>query len=72
VAVKKVLQKLIAFRVSSGVHRSGTKEKNIQRVYVLLPSFKAGLAYRRGATVGEIRFVVKKDIVSSGDVLNTT
>jgi len=38
--------------------------------YGLLPSFKAGLHIGE-ATVGEIG-VIKKDIVFSGDVLNTT
>jgi adenylate cyclase len=38
--------------------------------YDLLPSFKAGLHIGE-ATVGEIG-VIKKDIVYSGDVLNTT
>jgi adenylate cyclase len=38
--------------------------------YSLLPSFKAGLHIGE-ATVGEIG-VIKKDIVYSGDVLNTT
>jgi adenylate cyclase len=40
------------------------------REYDLLPSFKAGLHIGE-ATVGEIG-VIKKDIVYSGDVLNTT
>jgi adenylate cyclase len=38
--------------------------------YDLLPTFKAGLHIGE-ATVGEIG-VIKKDIVYSGDVLNTT
>ncbi len=47
----------------------GKKEHYLNR-YTILPSFKAGLHIGK-ATVGEIG-VIKKDIVFSGDVLNTT
>jgi adenylate cyclase len=46
------------------------RKEHYNRVYDLLPSFKAGLHIGE-ATVGEIG-VIKKDIVYSGDVLNTT
>jgi adenylate cyclase len=46
------------------------KKEHYMRKYDLLPSFKAGLHIGE-ATVGEIG-VIKKDIVYSGDVLNTT
>ena len=46
------------------------KKENYLMKYGLYPSFKAGLHLGK-ATVGEIG-VIKKDIVFSGDVLNTT
>ena len=46
------------------------RKEHYLRKYGLLPSFKAGLHIGE-ATVGEIG-VIKKDIVFSGDVLNTT
>ncbi|MFL5744363.1 MAG: adenylate/guanylate cyclase domain-containing protein [Niastella sp.] len=46
------------------------RKEHYIREYDLLPSFKAGLHIGE-ATVGEIG-VIKKDIVYSGDVLNTT
>ena len=46
------------------------RKEYYKRVYDLFPSFKAGLHIGE-ATVGEIG-VIKKDIVYSGDVLNTT
>jgi adenylate cyclase len=46
------------------------RKEYYRREYDLLPSFKAGLHIGE-ATVGEIG-LVKKDIVYSGDVLNTT
>jgi len=55
------------FRVQQALEQ---RKEHYRRVYDLLPSFKAGLHIGE-ATVGEIG-VVKKDIVYSGDVLNTT
>ena len=46
------------------------RKEHYMQEYDLLPSFKAGLHIGE-ATVGEIG-VIKKDIVYSGDVLNTT
>jgi len=46
------------------------KSKYYLEKYDILPSFKAGM-HLGEATVGEIG-VIKKDIVFSGDVLNTT
>jgi adenylate cyclase len=46
------------------------RKEHYMKEYDLLPSFKAGLHIGE-ATVGEIG-VIKKDIVYSGDVLNTT
>jgi adenylate cyclase len=46
------------------------RKEHYNRKYDLLPAFKAGLHIGE-ATVGEIG-VIKKDIVYSGDVLNTT
>jgi len=54
-----------------GIHQALEKrKKHYADKYDLLPSFKAGLHIGE-ATVGEIG-VIKKDIVYSGDVLNTT
>jgi len=54
-----------------GIQRAIEERKeHYIREYDLLPSFKAGLHIGE-ATVGEIG-VIKKDIVYSGDVLNTT
>ena len=55
------------FRVQQALEQ---RKEHYSREYNLLPSFKAGLHIGE-ATVGEIG-VVKKDIVYSGDVLNTT
>jgi adenylate cyclase len=55
------------FRVSSALNQ---RKEYYKSVYDLFPSFKAGLHIGE-ATVGEIG-VIKKDIVYSGDVLNTT
>ena len=55
------------FRVQQALEE---RKEHYRREYDLLPSFKAGLHIGE-ATVGEIG-VVKKDIVYSGDVLNTT
>jgi adenylate cyclase len=55
------------FRIQQALQQ---REEHYNRVYDLLPSFKAGLHIGE-ATVGEIG-VIKKDIVYSGDVLNTT
>ena len=55
------------FRVQQALEK---RKEHYSREYDLLPSFKAGLHIGE-ATVGEIG-VVKKDIVYSGDVLNTT
>jgi class 3 adenylate cyclase len=65
------LHKIIAFSVSSAFSRLWKKEKNITGV-----SMTCFLHLKPGCTsvrplVGEIG-VVKKDIVYSGDVLNTT
>ena len=57
---------LCFFRIQ---HALEQKEKYYRQKYELLPSFKAGLHIGE-ATVGEIG-VIKKDIVYSGDVLNT-
>jgi adenylate cyclase len=55
------------FRIQQALEQ---RKEHYMREYDLLPSFKAGLHIGE-ATVGEIG-VVKKDIVYSGDVLNTT
>ena len=55
------------FRVQQALEQ---RKEHYRREYDLLPAFKAGLHIGE-ATVGEIG-VVKKDIVYSGDVLNTT
>jgi len=55
------------FRIQQALEQ---RKAHYKREYDLLPSFKAGLHIGE-ATVGEIG-VVKKDIVYSGDVLNTT
>ena len=55
------------FRVQQALEQ---RKEHYSREYDLLPEFKAGLHIGE-ATVGEIG-VVKKDIVYSGDVLNTT
>jgi adenylate cyclase len=55
------------FRIQQALEQ---RKAHYRREYDLLPSFKAGLHIGE-ATVGEIG-VVKKDIVYSGDVLNTT
>jgi adenylate cyclase len=53
------------------IQQALTKRKeHYSGIYDLIPSFKAGLHIGE-ATVGEIG-VIKKDIVYSGDVLNTT
>jgi adenylate cyclase len=46
------------------------RKMHYQHRYGFLPTFKAGM-HAGAATVGEIG-VIKKDIVYSGDVLNTT
>ena len=46
------------------------KSSAFQRTYGLVPTFKAGLHCGR-VTTGEIG-VIKKDIIFTGDVLNTT
>jgi len=51
-------------------HALEQRKEHYSREYGLFPSFKAGLHIGE-ATVGEIG-VIKKDIVYSGDVLNTT
>ena len=58
---------LCFFRIQQALEE---RKKHYAAVYDLLPSFKAGLHIGE-ATVGEIG-VIKKDIVYSGDVLNTT
>jgi adenylate cyclase len=55
------------FRISNALAQ---REEFYKRTYDVLPFFKAGLHIGE-ATVGEIG-VIKKDIVYSGDVLNTT
>jgi adenylate cyclase len=55
------------FRISYALDQ---RKEYYQRTYDVLPSFKAGLHIGE-STVGEIG-VIKKDIVYSGDVLNTT
>jgi adenylate cyclase len=55
------------FRIEQALEQ---RKEHYNREYDLLPSFKAGLHIGE-ATVGEIG-VIKKDIVYSGDVLNTT
>ena len=57
---------LCFFRIEQALEQ---KEKHYIQKYDVLPSFKAGLHIGE-ATVGEIG-VIKKDIVYSGDVLNT-
>jgi len=57
---------LCFFRIQQALEE---KEKHYMQKYDVLPSFKAGLHIGE-ATVGEIG-VIKKDIVYSGDVLNT-
>jgi adenylate cyclase len=54
------------FRIQQALEQ---RKKHYNREYDLLPAFKAGLHIGE-ATVGEIG-VIKKDIVYSGDVLNT-
>ncbi len=58
---------LCFFRVEEALEK---RNEYYQEKYGLLPSFKAGI-HLGEATVGEIG-VIKKDIVFSGDVLNTT
>jgi adenylate cyclase len=58
---------LCFFRIQQALEQ---RKEHYVREYDLLPSFKAGLHIGE-ATVGEIG-VIKKDIVYSGDVLNTT
>jgi adenylate cyclase len=58
---------LCFFRIEEALEE---RKKHYQEKFSLLPSFKAGLHIGE-ATVGEIG-VIKKDIVFSGDVLNTT
>ena len=58
---------LCFFRIEEALDKK--KELYLER-YGLLPVFKAGLHIGE-ATVGEIG-VIKKDIVFTGDVLNTT
>jgi adenylate cyclase len=55
------------FRIGEALEE---RREHYNQKYDLLPSFKAGLHIGE-ATVGEIG-VIKKDIVFSGDVLNTT
>jgi adenylate cyclase len=55
------------FRIGYALNQ---RKEYYKRAYDLFPSFKAGLHIGE-ATVGEIG-VIKKDIVYSGDVLNTT
>ena len=55
------------FRIGQALEQ---RKEHYMREYDLFPSFKAGLHIGE-ATVGEIG-VIKKDIVYSGDVLNTT
>jgi adenylate cyclase len=58
---------LCFFRIQQALEQ---KEEHYRKKFDVLPSFKAGL-HIGVATVGEIG-VIKKDIVYSGDVLNTT
>jgi adenylate cyclase len=58
---------LCFFRIQQALEE---RRKYYVKIYGLLPSFKAGLHIGE-ATVGEIG-IIKKDIVYSGDVLNTT
>ncbi len=58
---------LCFFRIEQALEQ---RKEHYMQEYDLLPSFKAGLHIGE-ATVGEIG-VIKKDIVYSGDVLNTT
>jgi adenylate cyclase len=58
---------LCFFRIQQALEQ---RKEHYMQEYDLLPSFKAGLHIGE-ATVGEIG-VIKKDIVYSGDVLNTT
>lgn len=51
-------------------HEITKRKMDYEQKYGFLPSFKAGM-HLGAATVGEIG-VIKKDIVYSGDVLNTT
>jgi adenylate cyclase len=57
---------LCFFRIEKALEE---KKEHYMQLYDLLPAFKAGLHIGE-ATVGEIG-VIKKDIVYSGDVLNT-
>lgn len=58
---------LCFFRIQQALEQ---RKEHYMQEYDLLPSFKAGLHVGE-ATVGEIG-IIKKDIVYSGDVLNTT
>jgi adenylate cyclase len=58
---------LCFFRIQRALEE---RKEHYAGAYDLLPSFKAGLHIGE-ATVGEIG-VIKKDIIYSGDVLNTT
>jgi adenylate cyclase len=58
---------LCFFRIGQALEQ---RKEHYNSEYDLLPSFKAGLHIGE-ATVGEIG-VIKKDIVYSGDLLNTT